>query len=108
MGCARTRSLARTANRDPKLPPPPAADSQEIGRAPHPHSRPVQHVRVDHRRAHVAVTEQLLYRADVMPGLEQMRGEAVPPPLTARALGDAARTAPRGRRTLRHRPVPTV
>src|SRR2546430_17616649 len=90
MDCARTRSLARTANWDPQATPArEPTDSQEIGWASYPHPRPVQHVRVDHRGADVTVTQQLLYRADVMPGLEQMGGEAVPQRVAPRALVEA-------------------
>ena len=35
----------------------------------------IQHVRVDHRGAHVAVSQQFLNRPDVVPGLEQMGGK---------------------------------
>src|SRR5512134_3304865 len=46
-------------------------------RAAHRKSRPVQHVRVNHRRRDVAVPEQFLHRADVGSRFEQVRGEAV-------------------------------
>ena len=35
-------------------------------------------MRVDHRRRHVRVAEQLLHRADVVAGFQQVRREAVP------------------------------
>jgi len=34
-------------------------------------------MRVDHRRRDILVTEQLLHRANVIPSLQQMRGERV-------------------------------
>jgi hypothetical protein len=34
-----------------------------------------EHVRVDHRRSHVTVPEQLLNRANVIAGLQKVRGE---------------------------------
>jgi len=37
----------------------------------------IQHVRVDHRGAHVAVAEQFLDRPDVIAGFEQMRRKRV-------------------------------
>ena len=39
--------------------------------------RHFQHVRVDHGGGHVAVTEQFLHSADILPGFEQMRREAM-------------------------------
>jgi hypothetical protein len=38
---------------------------------------PIQHVRVDHRRPHVAVAEQLLHSTYVVPIFDQVRGEAM-------------------------------
>src|SRR5262245_38176860 len=49
----------------------------------------LQHVRVDHRRRDVAVAEQLLHRPDVLPVLEEVRGEGVTERMGARGLGDA-------------------
>src|SRR5919198_6002713 len=46
-----------------------------VGRTPDGGWSSVQNVGVDHRRAHVAVAEQLLDRTDVMAVLEQMRRE---------------------------------
>jgi len=34
---------------------------------------------VDHRRLHIAVAEQLLHGADVVAGLQQVRGKGVAP-----------------------------
>lgn len=48
-----------------------------IDRAPHTASPAVQHVRVDHRRAHIAVAQQLLDCANVVARLEQVRRERV-------------------------------
>jgi hypothetical protein len=36
-------------------------------------------VGVDHRCAHVAVTEQFLHATDIDAALQQVRGKAVPP-----------------------------
>jgi hypothetical protein len=41
-------------------------------------SPPVEDVSVDHRRGHVAVTQQLLHRADIVTVLQQVGGERVP------------------------------
>ena len=38
----------------------------------------VHDVGVDHRRAHISMTEQFLHCSDVVPVLEQMRREAMP------------------------------
>jgi len=37
-----------------------------------------QHMRIEHGRAHVRMTEQFLYRADVIALFKQVGGEAVP------------------------------
>ena len=49
----------------------------------------VQHVRVDHRRLHVGMAQQLLDRADVVARLQQVRGEAVPRRVAASPLNNA-------------------
>ena len=51
---------------------------REIERTPHGQPTAVQHVRVDHGRAHVAMPEKLLNRADIVPALKQVRRERVP------------------------------
>ena len=38
---------------------------------------PVQHMRVDHRRAHIFVAEQFLNRADVVASFKERRGKGV-------------------------------
>ena len=45
-------------------------------------------MRVNHGRTHITVTQQLLHRANVVPVLEQVRGEGVPEGVTAHVLGD--------------------
>lgn len=45
-------------------------------------------MRIDHRRRHVPVPEQLLNRPDIVPGLKQVRREAVPQCMTRNALAD--------------------
>jgi len=52
--------------------------AQRIERREHAAGAAVQHVRVDHRRVHVRVAEQLLDRADVLPALQQVRRERMP------------------------------
>ena len=52
--------------------------TKQIQRTPHPPAAPVQHMRVNHRRGHILVAQQLLHGADVITPLQQMRGEAVP------------------------------
>jgi len=55
-----------------------------------PHAQPptIQHVRIDHRRAHVSVSEQFL-GADIVAVLEQVRRERVAQGVAAGPLGDA-------------------
>ena len=53
------------------------SSAQRVQRAHRPPGGDLQHVRVDHRRAHLAVAEQFLHRADVGARLQQVRGEAV-------------------------------
>jgi hypothetical protein len=55
--------------------PRPLRTSEIVDRAPHTQTAAIQDVSVDHRGAHVGVTEQLLHSADVGARLEQMRGE---------------------------------
>jgi len=59
-------------------------------RAPHPFATPVQDVGIDHRGPHILVPEKLLDSADVIPGLEQMRGKRVPQRVAGRSLGEAS------------------
>ena len=49
--------------------------SQPVQRARHPAPALVQHIRVDHRRADIGMAQQLLHGTDVLPSLQQVRGE---------------------------------
>jgi hypothetical protein len=49
-----------------------------VERAPHAASTLIEHVGVDHRRAHVAMPQELLDRPDVVSRFEQVRRERVP------------------------------
>src|ERR1019366_639557 len=49
-----------------------------VGRAVHRPAASIQDVRVDHRRPHVAVPEQLLNGPDVVAVLEQVRRKRMP------------------------------
>ena len=51
-------------------------------------SENVHHLRVDHRRADIAVAEQFLDAADVRAGFQQMRGERMPPACGSLRAGD--------------------
>jgi len=65
-----------------------------VERAPHTISALVEHVRIDHRRAHVAIAEQFLDCPDVVPRFEQVGGEGVPHEWHVAGRGmPAARTA---------------
>ena len=57
-----------------------------IQRALHTDSRPIQHVRVNHRRAHIFVTQEFLHRADIVTASEQLRREGMPQAMTIRAF----------------------
>ena len=48
---------------------------QRASRTPRSH---LQHMRVNHRCAHITVAQQLLHRANVCTRLQQMRGKAMP------------------------------
>src|SRR6476659_5616012 len=61
-----TRTRMAAAKRGRERSPP-------VRRTPHPPPSSIQHVRVDHRRAHTLVAEQFLHRADVVAVLEEMR-----------------------------------
>jgi hypothetical protein len=52
----------------------------------------IQHVRVDHCGAHVAVAEQFLDRSDVIAGFEQMRRERVTKRVARSGPRDSSRT----------------
>ena len=66
--------------------------------AAHREARPIQDVGVDHRRRDVAVTEELLHRADVRARLQQMGSEAMPQRVASDGFRDVrlARRVPDG------------
>lgn len=76
------------------------AGSKLVERAPDTSTALVEDVGIDHGRAHVAMSEQLLDRADVVLSVEQMCREAVPERMT----GSWTRNASRPGRVL-HRPL---
>ena len=43
----------------------------------HPDPRPIEHVRVDHRGAHVAVPKEVLHGSDVVPALQKVGPQAI-------------------------------
>ena len=51
----------------------------------------LQHMRVDHRRADVRMAEQLLHRANVVAGLQQVRSKRVPQGVRRRGRMDTRR-----------------
>ena len=63
--------------RVPRAPPAALRLRPSVERAAHAHGTTVEDVGVNHGGADVAVAEELLDRADVVAGLEQVRGEAV-------------------------------
>ena len=62
---------------------------QTVGRAYDPVPATVQDMRVDHRRAHVGMAQQLLDGADVVAVRQQLRRKRMPEGVTADVLGDA-------------------
>jgi hypothetical protein len=87
----RTSSPAERFGWTGAKPPPEPACALLIKRAPHRIRALAHDVRIDLRRLHVTVTEQLLYRADVVAVLEQMGREAVTERVAGRRLLDARR-----------------
>ncbi len=51
--------------------------SQRINRTDHPHRPLVEHMRVDHRRLHVGVAQEILGGPDVLPRLKQVGCEGM-------------------------------
>ena len=47
-------------------------------RANHPHRPLIQHMRINHRRLHIRMPQQLLNRPNILPRLQQMRRERMP------------------------------
>src|SRR5437867_7375874 len=68
---------------------------QAVDRADHAAAAAIEDVRVDHRRPHVAVTEEFLNRTDIVTVLEQMSREGVGVASRGRERSDGSR-----RRTL--------
>jgi hypothetical protein len=85
-----------------------ARRAEPIRRAPHRVPSPVQHVRVNHRRRHMPMPQQLLIRADVVPVLEQVGGERVPQRMAGDTLRQARLPGRLFHRTLNHRFVKMV
>lgn len=61
-----------------RITPRPLARSEAVGRAPHPLSSSIQHVRVDHRCLDVLVAKKLLNRPYVVAPFEQMGRKGAP------------------------------
>src|SRR5215470_2126342 len=99
MRSASTRAwaIARKAGSNPpdgrapeaRLPTAPSPTEHPVGRALDPARPSVQDVGIDLGCAHVAMTEQVLNRPDVVAILQQVRGERVAEGVAARRLGDA-------------------
>jgi len=65
-----------------------SVSAQYVERTPHALSPAVQHMGVDHRRRDIRVAEQLLHRADVVAGLEQVRRKRMAQAMTIDFLRD--------------------
>ena len=48
----------------------------------------LEHVRIDHRRSDILVSQEFLYGTDIGPLLQQVGGKAVPQGVAAAPLGD--------------------
>jgi hypothetical protein len=64
---------------------------QSVRRAPNTSPSPVQDMSIDHRRRHIPVSQQLLHRPDIVPGLKQMGRKGVPQRMAARSLSNPTR-----------------
>jgi hypothetical protein len=82
--------------------------AQKVRGTMDPEPTPVQNVSMDHRRARVAVTQQLLHRPDVVSGIQEMSRERVPEGVTGRPLGHPRGPDRPGYRPLHHRRVKVV
>lgn len=65
-------------------------------------------MRVDHRRLHISVPEQLLHGSDVVAGHQQMGGERVAERMTCHSFGDPRSTGRFRHRSLNQRVVDVV
>jgi hypothetical protein len=61
---------------------------QRICRTAYTFSTPIQHVRVDHGRSDVCVTQQLLHRTDVVAVFQQMGGKRMTERMATGRFGD--------------------
>ena len=62
------------------------ASSLAIQRTLHPDTRLVQHVGINHRRAHILVPQEFLHGPNVIPGLQQVRRKRVTQRVTTHSL----------------------
>src|SRR2546423_15626994 len=105
---AKTPSVAEKGPRraGPRPPPrrsKPTRASQPVGWAPHALSSTIQYMRIDHRRPHVGVAEELLHRPDIGPGFEQVRRKGMAKGVARHALPEPSATACVGHGPLDHR-----
>jgi len=56
---------------------PAESDSEQIGRARHAGRATIEHMGVDHRGLHIAMTKELLNGSDVGSALQQVGGKAM-------------------------------
>ncbi len=73
----------------------PAERRRAMQACPHAEAATVQDVGIDHRRAHVAMAQQLLHRANVVACLEQMGRKRMAKGVARRPLGNARRPTAR-------------
>ena len=80
-------------------------DSEQIGRARHASRTTIEHMRIDHRCLHIAVTKKLLDRSDVGTALQQVGGEALAKGMATGRFADPCRSDRGANRPLNDRGV---
>ena len=83
-------------------------DSEQIGRARHASRTTIEHMRIDHRGLHIAVTKKLLDRSDVGTALEQVGGKAMAKGMAAGRFADPGSSDCSANRPLNDRGVEMV
>lgn len=71
------------------LPPASSCREHPVDGTPDGSGATIEDMRVDHRRGDIAVSEQLLYGADVITVLQEVRGERTPEGVAGRPFANA-------------------
>ena len=83
-------------------------NSKQIGRARHACRATIEHMRIDHRCLHIAVTKKLLDRSDVGSALQQVGGEAMAKGVAAGRFADPGSSDRSANRPLNDRGVEMI